>query len=407
MKKKSNFYQKGLLFIVLVFFSNLCVIAQSNAISISVSGVEYDDPSFSLLKESLQKDKNVTSVKSAYEQGTAKLTFICTHKAQDLWDELSKTTKQFFKITTINDNSIVLESKSAIKESTVVKPNATGNQRDDVCANCYYNLCNYDGTKSFQGVVYRAINYDQGTYYYNCDNGVVIRKTITVNGYGVTTNIQTDTILMSNSPIGTTWGVINNPETYFGSIKGYNFFKWTLVAKGLTQTVDGKTYKDVIVVNSHRKAYDGLFDGDNSFSINYYYAKGVGIIKQEKLDPSIEPLATIHGNQPVSVANIPEMKGAIDPDLVGAWLDKDPSGFSYTYKFYADGTYEYYVGQDLSYKGSRCFWRLDGSYLNLFCTGWPNVYKQEFQKKKDAATGKKAIVIQFKGTEYRTYVLEE
>src|SRR4030081_2805390 len=133
MKKKSNFYQKGLLFIVLVFFSHLYVIAQSNAISISVSGVEYDDPSFSLLKESLQKDKNVTSIKSAYEQGTAKLTFNCTHKAQDLWDELSKTTKQFFKVATINDNSIVLQSKSAVKESIVAKSNTTSSQKDDVC----------------------------------------------------------------------------------------------------------------------------------------------------------------------------------------------------------------------------------------------------------------------------------
>ena len=229
MKKKSNFFQKELLFIVLVFFSHLHGMAQSNAISISVNGVEYDDPSFSLLKESLQKDKNVTSVKSAYEQGTAKLTFNYTHKAQDLWDELPQTTKQFFKITTINDYSIVLESKSAVKESTVAKSTTTNSQKDDVCMNCYYNLCNYDGTKSFQGVVYRAINYDQGTFYYNCDNGVVTRKMITVNGYGVTTNIRTDTILMSNAPIGTTWGVVNNPETYLGGVKGYNFFKWTLV----------------------------------------------------------------------------------------------------------------------------------------------------------------------------------
>ena len=275
--------------------------------------------------------------------------------------------------------------------------------------NCYYNLCKYDGTKSFQGVVYRAINYDQGTFYYNCDNGVVTRKMITMNGFGVTTNIRTDTILMSNAAIGTTWGVVNNPETYLGGVKGYNFFKWTLVAKGLTQTVNGTTYKDVIVVNSHRKSYDGLIGGDNSLSINYYYARGVGVIKQEKLDPSIEPLATIHvSDQPVSIANIPEMKGVIDPELVGTWLDKnDPSGFSYTYKFFADGTYESYVGENLSYKGSQCVWRLDGGYLNLFCTGWPNVFHQEFQKKKDATNGKRAIIIQFKGTEYRTYVLQE
>ena len=381
--------------------------AQSNAISISVNGVEYDDPSFSLLKESLQKDKNVTSVKSGYEQGTAKLTLNYTHKAQDLWDELPQTTKQFFKITTINDYSIVLVSKSTVKESTVAKNN-TSSANDDDCRNCYFNLCKYDGTKSFQGRVYKAINYDQGTFYYNCDNGVVTRKTITVNGYGVTTSITTDTILMSNAPIGTTWAV-SQGSIYFAGAKSSHYFQYTLVAKGLTKTVNGTTYKDVIAVNTYRKFYDNIIGGNTSTSVNDYYAKGVGMITEEKLDPDIDPMATIHvSTQPVSVANIPEMKGVIDPGLVGTWIDKnDPSGFSYTYKFYADGTYESFVGTNLSYKGSKCFWRLDGGYLNLFCTGWPKVYRQEFQKKNDAATGKRAIVIQFNGTEYRTYVSED
>jgi hypothetical protein len=119
-------------------------------------------------------------------------------------------------------------------------------------------------------------------------------------------------------------------------------------------------------------------------------------------------MATIHvTTQPVSIANITEMIGVIDPDLVGNWIDKyDTSGFSYTYKFYADGMYESYVETNLSYKGSKCFWRLDGGYLNLFCTGWPKVYRQEFQKKNDASTGKRVIVIQFNATEYRTYISE-
>jgi len=405
MKKNSNFFQKALLMIALIFFSYVNSIAQSNAISISINGIEYDDPGFSLLKESLQKNKNVTSVKPAYEQGTAKLNFNYNRNAQNLWDELPQTTKQFFKITTINDNNIVLESKSAVKQTTVIKTNTTTTKADDDCKNCYFNICNYDGTKSFQGKIFRQINKDNGTYYYNCDNGVLVEKIIYTNSHGQTTNITNDTIIMSNAPIGTTWGLVDENSTFLG-IKRIDYHKYTLVKKHITLTVNGKTYDDVLVVNYYSKSYSSILGGDNLYSLNRYYVKGVGLIKEETLDPNVDPLAHI-SNQPVSIANIPEMKGVIDPLLVGTWTDKDPSGFSYTYKFYADGTYEYYVGTTLSYVGSKCFWRLDGKYLNLYCTGWAKVYKQEFQKKNDNATGKPEVVIQFKDTEYRTYLSED
>jgi hypothetical protein len=107
--------------------------AQSNAVSISINGIEYDDPGFSLLKESLQKNKNVTSVKQEYNQGTAKLNLNYNRNAEDLWGELPQTTKQFFKIATINDNTIVLESKSVIKQNTVSKTNTTTTKIDDDC----------------------------------------------------------------------------------------------------------------------------------------------------------------------------------------------------------------------------------------------------------------------------------
>ena len=406
MKKYSSFFRKGSLFILLVFLGHLYGIAQSNAISISINGVEYDDPGFLLLKESLQKNKNVASVKSGYEQNTATLSFGCTHSAQALWDELPQTTKQFFKVTAIHDNSIVLESRAAAKASPVDKSNAVNAPKDDDCRNCYFNLCKYDGTKSFQGKIYKAINYDNGTYYYNCDNGVLTSKVVTVNGYGVTTSITTDTILMSNAAIGTTWNVIDDKLDLLG-MGNYNYSKYTLVGKGISKTVNGTTYNDVIVVNSFNKS-KGVLTGEQTISVNFYYARGVGLIKQEDLDPNIDPLSSIHvSNKPVELPKLAEMKGIIDAELVGTWIDKDPSGFIFTYKFYADGTYEYFVGNTLSYNGSKCFWRLDGQYINLYCTGWPKVYRQEFQKKNDAGTQKPAIVIQFNATEYRTYISED
>jgi len=255
-------------------------------------------------------------------------------------------------------------------------------------------------------MIYKAVNYDNGTFYYNCDNGVVTSKVITVNGYGVTTGITTDTILMSNVPIGTTWHVIDDVTDFLG-FKGYNHFKYTLVAKGISKTIKGKTYNDVLVVNAHHNSKDNI-TGANISSINYFYAKAIGFIGQEDVDPNTEPVATIHSaDKVVALPAISGMQGVIDAELVGTWIDKEPSGFTYTYKFYADGTFETFVGSTLSYSGSKCFWRLDGAYLNLYCTGWPKLYRQEFKKKNDPVSGKAAVVIQFNDTEYRTYVSDD
>src|SRR5438105_4554388 len=101
MKKNPGILQKILMFISFLFLTISFINAQSNSISISVNGIEYDDPSFSLLKESLQKNKNVSSVKTGYDQGTAKISMNYNRTAQNLWDEIPQTTKQFFKISTI------------------------------------------------------------------------------------------------------------------------------------------------------------------------------------------------------------------------------------------------------------------------------------------------------------------
>ena len=88
MKKNSTCFQKRVLILVMIICSSVYCIAQPNAINISITGIEYDDPGFSLLKESLQKNKNVTAVKPGYEQGTAKLNFNYSRSAQNLWNNL-------------------------------------------------------------------------------------------------------------------------------------------------------------------------------------------------------------------------------------------------------------------------------------------------------------------------------
>ena len=398
MKKNSNSIQKTLLFIIVIFFSHVNSIAQSNAISISVNGIEYDDPSFSLLKESLQKNKNVTAVKTSYDQGIAKISMNYNRAAQNLWDEVPQTTKQFFKISTINDNNIVLESKSAVKQTTVIKPNTTTTKADDDCRNCYFNICNYDGTKSFQGKIFRQINKDAGTYYYNCDNGVLVEKIIYKNGYGQTTNITNDTIIMSNVAIGTTWGLVDENTTFLG-IKNIDYHKYTLVKKHITLTVNGKTYDDVLVVNYYSKSYSSILGGDNVFSLNRYYVKGVGLIKEETLNPNSDPAVknpdVIKPIGPV-VKTVP-VNGRLDPELVGTWKYEQGQTILY-WIFNADGTYDLYTGSIAPANRSKgkCYWGFDKGVFTTNCEGegkYQPSYRYDFEKKNNPQTGKPTIIV--------------
>lgn len=417
MKKNSTDPLKWLLFILLVFCSYISGIAQSgNVISISVNGIEYDDPGFSLLKESLRKNKNVTSLKPGYDQGTAKLSLSYNRKAQDLWDELPQTTKQFFKLTTIDDNHIVLENKMAAKETTATKTTSASNtnKNDDDCKNCYFNLCKYDGIKTFQGVVYKQINKDDGTYYYNCDNGILVQKRVFQNGYGVITSITSDTLLRFNVPVGTTWGEFKNENNFLGmNFKTSNVYK--MAAKGINLTVSGTTYHDVIMINYAGRTDDNTF-GNSSFSKNYYYAKGVGLIKTEDGDLSSVPKFTAKETEEDKKetttldALIKTMKGRIDETITGTWKfhDKEMNWDTY-YVFNSDGSYQYYVGSVTPVNlmsDPKSYWRFDGTHLELAGGGWDKVYRYELQKKNDPATGKPALVIEWKGTERRAYISE-
>ena len=407
MKKHLTAIQKKLLFFIFLGCTQICSIAQSNMISIAINGIEYDDPSFSKLKENLQKNKNVTSLKPGYEQGVAKLTMNYTRLAQDLWEELPQTSKQFFKLTSIDDNHILLESKNAVK--TTIAPNASSPTSTEVtdndCKNCYFNLCKYDGTKSFQGKIYKAINYDEGTYYYNCDNGVLVKKIIYKNGYGQTTSITNDTIFMSNAPIGTTWGVIGKEgeEYMFLGVKTRNFARYALVAKG-SQTVNGNVYSNVIVVNYRFDNKD--FIGENSGSTNYYYAKGVGLIKTENLDSKSDPLSALNKNNQAganeksaaegnnanvkTILSVSSSKVPIDPaSLVGTWKYQDAKTTTF-WKLNGDGTYDYYTGSmtEANRNKVKCNWELDGGLIMVtFCAGDKYKNRYDIEKRNDSRYG--------------------
>ncbi len=369
-------------------------------VSISATGIDYDDAGFTALREKIKEDKSVSNLKESYSNGTGMITFSCTTSATGLWDRIPATVKQSFKVSAIDDKHIALTGRTV----TVAVGSASGNNTgtsaggDVDCKTCYGNICKYDVVKTFQGVKYVGINYDQGTYYYNCDNGVLIRKIIMTNGYGATTGIQTDTLIMSNVPPGTTWGVSTGFENT-------SFAGFTLIARNLSVNVNNKQYSDVIIVN-YRK-YNVSFGVKSGFSVNRYYARGIGLLKSDTLDYTKDPMQ-LYKNDLQAAATAQSLRGIIDPQLVGLWKATDGGDLSPFYKFNSDGTFNYYVGSvdaaNEMYKEGKNFWKLDGDKLNAYYGGMNKTYQFTLEKITDAASGKPAFKLQFKEGGNRIFV---
>lgn len=404
--------------ILLFSFSHFRLCAQAlNHITISVSGIEYDDPGFALLKESLQKNKKVSSLKTSYDQQIGMLTFSYQTSVADLWNELPKTTRDFFRVNSMNDSRIDIASRNAADQNAETKPasggTATGNVNADDCKNCYWDICHYDVVKSFEGKLYKGINKDNGTFYYNCEGGIVVQKVIMVNGYGVTTRIQTDTLLYGNATVGTKWGVYNNSgdNNILGTLSGIdlsyrNGGNYTLIARNITTSTGGKTYTDVIVINSRGYSKTPIF-GNSNYSFNNYYAKGAGLIRTDTLNFDSDPFSAINKTSDVNAIYTGNtvIKNGIDPSIVGLWKFRDiKNNKDSYYKFNADGTFDFYSGsvsEANKYQGVNHWKMEEGGYkygesvIDLtWSTGKGFVVRYELEKKNDPETKKPALLMQ-------------
>lgn len=390
---------------------------QTKQVNISVGGIEYDDAAFTKLKLNIKSNKKVMDLKQSFSQNTARLTLAYAGDATALWDEIPADLKQPFKITTIENDRIDLRLKGTTASNTAAgnNTNAASNTtaNNDDCKNCYWNMCKYDVLKSFGGAIYKGINRDDGTFYYNCDNGIVIQKVITVNGYGVTLGISTDTLLISSGPVGTKWGIINtdSKNEFLSTMSGIDL-SWknstgnTLIAKNINTEAGGKMYKDVIVVNCKGYSINSLF-GNSFYSTNLYYAKGIGLVRTDTLSFESDPVAAI--NKPNDTKTVYRggsvVKNGIDETLVGLWKYHDPTTNKDSYyKLNADGTFEYYDGSVSEANKSKGInnWKIEeGGYDKYgvaiidfaWATGKGYVMRQNLQKKNDPATGKPAITL--------------
>src|SRR6185436_3401287 len=78
-------------------------------ITLSVSGIEFDDPNFTALRDNLKASQKAKSLQPSYNAGTAKLSFVYNGSPTDLWDDLPASIKQPFKLSSVDGNSIVLK----------------------------------------------------------------------------------------------------------------------------------------------------------------------------------------------------------------------------------------------------------------------------------------------------------
>ncbi len=144
--------------------------------------------------------------------------------------------------------------------------------------NAYNYTYRFIADTTIGSVVYEKIKLEGQTTnsftYYNCTAGVTknINYNATTSGGSVYSEIKL-TALKANEAVGATWTdqIVQSPTQTA-------IYDYTIVAKGISRTVAGIIYPDVIQVNTVTSASVGgiTIPAGNS---TYYFAKGVGLIE--------------------------------------------------------------------------------------------------------------------------------
>lgn len=303
-----NKLKKVILISVFTVVYNMLYSQVTKQITISVQGIEYENPGFINLRENLKKNTKVKSIKPSFSEGVAMLTINYPDDASQLWDEVAKPVKLPFKLEAIDDESISLTYATGQNKKTApslpVKANNKITKKGD-CFDCdYFPFCVFDETKSYGGKIYHGIRGDdEAITYYNCDNGVVTTKWESVtavvkgdafNGFydDEETKLHTMTVLKSNVSAGTEW--VQKDDGYDNTFK--------MLEKGLKLTHDGKVYNDVIKIRlikllskemNDKVTFLGNLVQPKEEAFYFYYGKNIGLIKYEDVYKELVEAGTI------------------------------------------------------------------------------------------------------------------
>jgi hypothetical protein len=185
-----------------------------------------------------------------------------------------------------------------------------------------------------------------------------------------------------------------------------NVGAYELIAKNISTEAAGKSYKDVIVVNYKGYSTNPLF-GSDFYSSNFYYAKGVGLVRTDTLNFDSDPVAAINkvNDTKTVYRGGSVVKNGIDETLIGLWKVHDPANNKDSYyKFNSDGTFDFYDGafSDANKSKGINHWKIEEGGYNkngiaiidfTWATAGGYVLRQDLQKKNDPATGKPAITL--------------
>lgn len=266
---------KPLLFALIFVLTNIIAFAQTQKpIRIIISGTTYDNPDLTSLKNYLKTKTDIAGIKTAFNNSTATLTLTSAKDADDLWDDIPDEKKSAFNIISIDSKIIKLQSA---KTSTATTPT----KGDKNCGCDFFPLCKYDGTQSFQGEVWKMINYDGKKIFYHCENGVLKEKTAQYNWDGDLVGYLTFTSLKYNEPQDATW---KETVELTGGIK--RWYIHTIIKKDGKIQVGEKKFENVIIVRRNVSEASVFYQGEPQ-NLNdwlpqkYYYVKNVGVFLEK------------------------------------------------------------------------------------------------------------------------------
>lgn len=126
---------------------------------------------------------------------------------------------------------------------------------------------------TIDGKVFQKFSNPGADGYYNCTSGVSTVIAYSVPSSGGTVMKIEQTELKANEPVGATWS--NSISNGLGQNVDYNF---KLVAKGLSKTVLGVNYTDVIQVHLVLSITVPILGSIVVGESDYFYANNIGLI---------------------------------------------------------------------------------------------------------------------------------
>jgi hypothetical protein len=137
------------------------------------------------------------------------------------------------------------------------------------------------------GKIYQkfAITNSSGDAFFNCTGGVTTSIVLNGNTIGGVTVPRVELIMLkANSPVGTTWQ--NSIDLGGGISAQYNF---SIVAKGISRTVLGTVFPDVIHVHADVNTVVPGVGSTPVATAEYYFARDVGLVENIQFNVTTPP----------------------------------------------------------------------------------------------------------------------